>query len=232
MIAPARIGLVTLTSVAALLLPFPSAGQKPGVPAIVDQVVQAYGGSGVLEAVGALRLEGTITAHPRREQGTFRRSITGPGSMDVRLQYPSTTEIRVLSEWKGFRGSDPDHLTEVEGPLLGAMRLQGARASVPWILLGMKDALRVVAVRTEDVVLEGDLAPGLTLRFFIHRGTHRVTRSESEVRVGATVIPFSTDYADFRKVRGVLVAHLEETHASGVHTATTRVERVTVEPAR
>ena len=49
--------------------------------------------------------------------------------------------------------------------------------------------------------------------------------------MGDAVVKFRTDYGQFRRVNGLLVAFREDTWASGVHTATKLVQTVVQNPA-
>lgn len=198
--------------------------------AVVDAVVQAYGGSRAVDAVDALRLEGGIVTHPGEAQGSFIRIGEGPDRLKVLLHYPDRVEIRIVDEDEGLNGSSPETLGRASGPMLDAMHLQAARSWVPWILQDMRDRLVVERDDAGVVVLAGDVAPGLRLRFFVRTESHHVTRTESEMAMGPMSMVFATDYGDFRSVSGVLVAFSEESWASGTHTASLSVSHAVLNP--
>jgi hypothetical protein len=220
---------VILVALACLAIPDNAASQADDVQSVIAQVLEAYGGARLAE-VGALRLEGDIYAFPRREDGRFIRIVEGPGRLKTLLHYPSNTEARILRDERGWRGPTPGTVVEVSGPMLQAMTLQSARAGIPWIVAGLRSVLRITAQSENTVVLTAELSEQLLLRFFIDTRSHQVRRSESDVRMGSRTIPFSTDYSDFRTIDGIVVAFREDTYASGVHTATSTVQHVVLNP--
>lgn len=179
---------VTPTVVFTLCLAFSQAAPAQEARAPVDRVMEAYGGMARLAEIPAYRVEGRIRAHPREEDGHFVRVLEGPARLKVSLRYPSGSEVRILQDRRGWRGSAPDRLTAVDGPLLHAMRLQSARAALPWMIFAMRDMLTVTKEGPHGTVLEGPLDAGLVLRFFVQRPSYRVVRSEGEIHLGERTI--------------------------------------------
>lgn len=198
--------------------------------AIVAQVMDAYGGRDALAGVEALRLDGTIVTHPAEAHGSFIRIVEGGDSLKVLLHYPQRVEIRIVDGDDGYNGSTPQSLSPASGPMLAAMQLQAARSWVPWILDAMEDRLEVERTDPDLTVLAGDLRDGLRLRFFIEGASHHVLRTESEMSTGGMSMVFATDYGDFREVDGILVPYVEESFASGTHTASLVVEQAEINP--
>lgn len=210
---------LVLAAVAVAAVSTPVSAQSPDPGAVVDQVMAAYGGAEALSGIEALRLEGTIVTHPAQAHGSFVRISQGRDTLKVLLHYPHRVEIRIVDGDRGYNGSSPGSLTPAEGPMLAAMQLQAARSWVPWILNELRDGLEVERDSPDLMVLAGDLAPGLRLRFFVEGASHHVLRTESVMAMGSMSMVFATDYGDFRTVDGVLVPFHEESFASGTHTA-------------
>jgi hypothetical protein len=215
---------------AATLVAAPACAQTPDPGAVVDAVLEAYGGSPALQDVEAVRLEGTIVTATQGEHGSFVRIVEGQDRLKVLLHYPGRVEIRVVDGADGWNGPSPESLVAAEGPALAAMRLQASRSWIPWILDDMRDSLAVERADADVVVMSGRLAPGLALRFFVDARTHRVLRSESDMDAGGMQMKFATDYGDFRQVSGVLFPFREESFAADTHTASLSVERVVLNP--
>jgi hypothetical protein len=222
--------LLLLCSTLSLLASANAAAQSADVSGLVDEVMEAYGGRATLDAVEAIRLEGSIQAHTRQARGSFVRVTEGQDRLKVLLHYPSSVEIRIIEGNEGWRGPSPDRLAPANGPLLGSMKLQAARSNVPWIMDAMRDRLTVERSDDRLTVLSGEIQSGLTLRFFIDNTYHHVLRSESELAAGPMNVAFATDYGDFREVDGVAVPFREESFASGMHTATLLIQRAVVNP--
>jgi hypothetical protein len=213
------------------VLASPVRAQTPTPGSVVDAVYQAYGGRDHLSDVRALRLEGTVVTAMGGQRGRFIRIVEGHESLKVLLHYPDRVEIRLVDGEKGWNGNTPQTMHEASGAMLAAMQLQASRSWVPWILGKMRDSLRVERADTSVVVMSGGLAPGLALRFWVDAHTHRVLRTESDMDAGGMKMTFATDYGDFRKVSGVLVAFHEENFAAGQHTASMEADTVLVNPS-
>jgi hypothetical protein len=201
-----------------------------GVDALIDSVVLAYGDRDRVLDVETYRLEATMEAHQRPEDATVLRIIRGRDQLAVLIHYPTRVELRVVSGDEAWRGSAPDRLTPVSGPLRAAMQLQAARANIPWSLHDWRSEARLVDSADSVLVLEVPLEPTLLLRAVIDAHTYRVVAAETLIRMDGMELSFATQYSDFRAVDGVLFPFHEENYASGVHTASTQVELIEVDP--
>jgi hypothetical protein len=196
----------------------------------VDAVVEAYGGAKAVRAVRSYRLDGTVDARDRGERGEVTRAVVASSALTVFVRYPSTSEVRVVDGDVGRRGTTFADLVPVQGPLLGSMMVQAARANLPWLLDARRSELRQAAPDTAGTTLELSLREGLRLFATVDARTHLITRTVGEVSAGPTVVRFQTDLSDFRLVDGVRFAFHEENFASGRHTGTTTVTRIVVNP--
>ncbi len=214
----------------AVVFAAPARAQTPTPGQVVDAVLEAYGGAGVLRTVQAIRLDGTIVTTTGEHPGRFIRIAQGPKDLEVLLHYADHVEIRVLKGARGWEGDAPQTLRAATGPMLAAMELEAARSWVPWILDEMRSRLRIERADTNVVVMAGGLAPGLALRFWVDARSHRVLRTESDMDTGGMRMAFATDYGDFRRVSGVLVPFREVSFEAGAHVATLTVERARINP--
>ena len=199
--------------------------------ALVDSVLEAYGGLESIRAVEAYRLEATMQAHSRGQQARTIRISEGVRRLQVMISYPDGAEIRIVDGDRGHSGSSLETLAPAAGPALSAMTLQAARAHVPWILDAMRSRVTGVAVEGPYDGLEIRFSDAESLRLLVEPQTHFIVTAESTVRAGGMNIAFRTDFSDFRRVGGILFAFHEENFAAGTHTATTTVERVVLNPA-
>jgi len=215
----------------ALVAPAASAGlQQESVDEIVGAILQAYGGRSAVLSVHSYRMEATVDALSRGERGQVTRTATAPAALTVLIRYASASELRAVDGNTGRRGTSPADLVPVQGPLLGSMIVQAARAHLPWILDTRRADVRLVERGAAGDVVELPLQQGLRVQATIDRGSRLITRTVGLVPAGPTEIRFQTDFSDFRKVSGVLFPFREENHASGVHTGTTIVTSILVNP--
>ncbi len=222
--------LQMLAVLVACFLALPALSQSTTAGAVIDSVMEAYGGRRALLAVRAYRLDGVLRAHVRKRNAEVVRIVRRPLDLDVMIRYPSGMEIRRNAAGGAWRGGSPHTLVPVQGPMRGAVVLQAARANLPWLLEEMRGRARLSRSASGFYVLEIPVEEGLLLIVFVDGATRRIVRSESVVKAGKREIRFQTQYSDFRKVKGVLFPFREETYVSNVHTGTTVVNRIRVNP--
>lgn len=197
---------------------------------VIDRVLAAYGGLEVIRAVDSYRQEGLLVALQSGSHGRVYRIAAGPDRLSVLMEYPDRSEVRTLESGFARRGPAPAAVVEVSGMLAGAIVLQAARAWLPWILDDRRSDAVVVGSAEGRTILDLRIADNLMLRAFVDEETSLIVRSESVLESAPGTIGFATDYSDFRSVSGVLFAFREETFASGIHTGSTVIESVEVNP--
>ena len=184
---------------------------------LVDDVIAAYGGAAAWGKVKSFRQTGTVASPMRPAPGNVTRLWTRPDKLAFEVVYPSGTETRIVDGDHGTQNGKP-----ASGAGLGAMRLQAARLAIPALLLDRRADVKV----RDGNVLELAVAPGLTLTMEVDPKTNRVTRSVSKLEG----MEFSTNYAGFRSVDGLLFPFTEENFANGTKTATTTLAKIEVNP--
>ena len=208
----------------------PVAAQPSGEHPLIDKIIAAYGERRQVLAVRSYRMEAGLRASARGQDADVIRIAEGSSRLKVLVRYPDSVEIRVLDGEQTWRGGAAQDLVVVRGPLRGAIVLQAARATLPWILEQLRTKTQLIGTRNGAPVLEISLGEGLTLRAIIDPQTYRIVRAEGALRMGGSEIRFATEYSDFRTVDGVLFAFHEENYASGTHTGTTVVKNIQLNP--
>lgn len=211
------------------------AGPAPGAHALIEQVLQAYGGRATLERVHAYRIEGEVFSAMRHTTAPIVRVFERPGRFKTLIDYAGGPEARLLDGARGWRNEHGDALEPASGPMLAAIVLQAKRADVPWILAEYDTAARLIPPVTRDGValagLEIPLGGGLVFRAYVNPETHLVTISQGLIELGAMRTHFETYYSDFRDADGVRFAFHEDNWASGVQTGVTEIKSVKLNPA-
>ena len=201
---------------------------------LIDRVLFAYGGD-KLDSVRTYRMEGIVAAKMRQTEGKMVRLFARPDRLYVDLAYKSKPERRFLDQSRGWR-TDPQGggIREVGGHLLKSMILQAARSNIPWILSERrKDAAQIPPLKVDDRMTIGIqvlLEPGLFLRLYADPKTARIVYSQAILNAETLKTHFETAYSDFKEVEGILFAHHEENWASGFHTGTTKIQKITINP--
>ena len=206
-----------------------AAGPPQSVEALVDRVVEAYGGKRAIAAFGARVEVGETTSvlHPG-EPGRIRRVVTPAGSLRVEVRFPGGgEEVRVLHRGRGTRNGAE---VAAGSPPHAAMVLQAARLDLPLLL--HKARQRVLDRGTKELegrsvrVLELPLTRGLVVRADVDPASGRILRSSGAA--GDPQLEFATAYSDFRKVKGILVPFREENWAQGQRTGETALQKVEI----
>jgi hypothetical protein len=222
---------------AALALAAPSAphAAPPADPrALIAQVLTAYGGRDALEKVHSYRMEGDLLNLHHNESSPTVRIFARPDRLKILIGYEGASEVRLVDGTKGWRSSGGDPLEPSEGPMLGAMLLQAARADVPWFLMeNVTDARVIDPIERKGAQLLGlefAMGFGLDFRVYVHPVTHRVVMSQGDLTHAGAYTHFETMYSDFRDVSGILFAFREENWASDVQTGVTTIRRIVANP--
>lgn len=227
--------ILTLPALLVALFLSVTAGERPAdepgmrTAQLLDAMVEAYGGRQALRAVTALRMEGRITTSQSME-GTVVRISRGPGSLASIVEYPGRAEIRILSGTQAWRGGSHDALENAPPAMHAAMQMQSARLLTPWILDQYRDRVELVEESASGALVRLELAPDQFLWARLDSSSRLVTWTASVFRMGELELEFTTRYADFRPVDGVLFPHREENTAQKVPTATLEFTSVSTNP--
>jgi hypothetical protein len=220
-----------LALVACAALAAPAFAADSSSEALLAKLVAAYGGQAQLDAVRSYRMTGTVLAERARAAAPMQRVLVRPDRLRVVIEYPTGSELREIDGARGWRGS-PQARVPATGALLDSMRLQLARAKLPWILLERRASLGACGADASpgSACLAVQLEEGLELDAYVEPRTGLVVRAVTRLERGPLRTSFDTRFSDFRKVDGVEFAFKEENFAGGTHTAVTSVETITVNP--
>ncbi len=218
--------MTALAVLAALLAaaPAPAPSADAGVAALVDKVVEAYGGKAALEKYPVMVQEGEVVAHQASDVGRLLRIYERPRRLRVTIAYPGGgPEQRILDGRQGWRDG-----REVSGtPAWAAMILQAARMELPLSLLaGVGRLVDEGTVERDGKRLRAltlPLGDGAGVTAEIDPATGHVVRTVARMPGGVGSLEFVTAYSDFRKVSGVLVPFREENFVQGRHSGTTEI---------
>jgi hypothetical protein len=225
-------GLILLLAMLGLGIPAP--GWTATVDQVVDAVIALYGGKEALGPVRSYRMEGKLLSLLEEGEAPFRRLFRRPADLAVVIDYASGPERRFLFGGKGWRRKQHGREEPVGGFLLDSMVLQAARSDLPWILDERRGSLTMTAARAggkDYLLLAVPLKPGLSLTVTVDASSYLITASEGTMKttpMGGT--GFRTEYADFRRVQGILFPFAESNWASGQRTGNTAIQKVVLNP--
>lgn len=234
-VAPHSPAWLAPLAVAFLALAAPVRAAEPRDAAdLIGRMLRAHGGWARLSAVKSYRAEGELFSVRRHDASPTVRVSAGPTRFKSIIDYPDGHEARLLDGPHGWRAVGGQAFEPSSGPMLEAMRLQAARAAVPWILHGHERDARLIEPYEADSArwpgLEITLEGGLLLRVYADPVTWRARMSQGLLTHGGMQTHFETFYDDWKRIDGVWFPHLEQNWASGAHTGQTLLKHVQFGP--
>jgi len=216
-----RLFLLTLL----IIFSRPGLTQDQDVQAVLDQLVQTYGGESNLRKMDSMVQEWDLTALMGNRHGTDTRSIRAPGQLRVDLSYPKKSETRILngdSAFVIFEGAGPE---AVSGMQRDAMRLQLMRLYSPLML---RDKIDSVSLLEQGGLTALSLVEnGVHVHYMVNKENWHIEKVAGSLMMNGNEIQFLTEYSDFTMIEGVLVHQKENKFASGMNTATLELRKIT-----
>jgi len=227
--------LLTLASLGCLSLPAMALEQDAASLALVDKVVQAYGGASQIEQMVSLNADGLINAIVRNAAGTYKRWFQRPRMLRVETVYPATTETRVLNGELAWRFTGGNLMTGVEGPGRLAMIYQYKQLDLPYGLLKGSYNLRYAGSEnvgnqaTEVMDLWDDEGPNI--RVNVDSTTHLIVKVTGTIESGGHSMVLAAEFSDFRPVDGMPLPFHINNYAGGIAISETVITRYAVNPS-
>ena len=161
--------------IALALLCLSAAATSLHAATLADEVVAAYGGRAALAKVHAVRESGTVVSMMRSGTGKTVRTFAYPDRLSVAIEYPQSSELRVVSGARGWQNGK-----EASGAQLDAMALQAARLNAARLLAEQPSSIRQDGASKLVVTLPR----GLTLALEIDPKTHYIVHSAGTLTGG------------------------------------------------
>jgi len=225
-----------ILAVACLLnLPAVAAEQDKEALALVDRIVQAYGGAGAIERIVAVNAEGHINASMRNDHGTYKRWLQRPRKLRVEIAYQRGTESRILNGDQVWRSDGDGAAKSVSGPGYLAVVYQYKQLDLPCGLLKGSYRLRhagkesVEGVETE--VLEASDMEGPSMRINVDAASHYIVRVGGRIELGGAATELAAVFSDYRPVEGVPMPFRIRNYAGGMAVSETIIQRYSVNPS-
>ena len=214
---------VSLT-LACLLISTASMAQLPDIDAVLNEMVEVYGGEQNLGKMDRMVQEWALVARMGNRHGTDLRSVNLPMQLKVELTYPDKTETRILNGASGFTifGDRPAQAAAI--PQRDAMMLQLMRMYSPLALRNFKNVIKLSDNGSEYVLTLS--AHGVVSEYFVNKESRRIERVAGTLKINGNLMSFVTEYSDFKMVDGVLVHQREDKYAGTVNTAQLQLRRI------
>ncbi len=218
----------------ALALPVAAAEQDAASKALVDKVIQAYGGAAAIERLESFTAQGRITALMRGVHGTYKRWFVRSGMLRVETHYPNSSETRVLNSGKAWTSNSGGPLRAVNGPPRMAMIYQHKQLDLPYGLLKAGYNLRHLG--TESVreqlteVMDAWDDDGSTLRLNVDSVSHYIVKVTGFINASGQTANLGVQFSDFRSVDGVPMPFMIHNYAGEIPISQTVISGYTANP--
>ena len=225
---------LTLISLGFLSLPAAALEKDAASLALVDKVVQAYGGPAQIEQMVSLNADGLINAIVRNASGTYKRWFQRPRMLRVETVYPETTETRVLNGELAWRITGGNMMVGVEGPSRQAMIYQYKQLDLPYGLLKGRYNLRHAG--TETVANQATEAmeiwdeEGPNIRVNVDATTHLIVKVTGQIAFGSQTMVLAAEFSDFRPVDGTPMPFHMKNYAGSTTISETVITRYAINP--
>jgi hypothetical protein len=203
-------------------------GMTDDVKALVDKVIEAYGGKEAIDRVKSIFIRGKITAFMPVDEGAYTIYFKMPGKLRVHIAYQNYTEDRILNGRRGYQGNDGVPLHEVSGIRYLSIAYQYKAQDIPYGLLhnayrlSYKGKESVNAVPVEVLGLEDEDGP--SMKIYIDTKNFLIVKISGLFYVGGTETSLSSEFGDFRRLDGMEFPFTIVNYAGGQKVADTRME--------
>lgn len=226
-----RIGLS-----AALLLSIPvhALERDTASLALVEKIVQAYGGAEAIERIVAVNAEGEIKTLMRDESGTYKRWFKRTRMLRVETVFPQRAETRLLDGEQVWRSAGGSALKLASGPSHLAVVYQYKQLDLPYGLLKGGYNLRYAGKdrlngrETEAMEVWDDEGP--PMRVNVDAASHYIVGVSGSLSQGGHSMALAVEFSDFRPVEGMPMPFHLRNHAGGRPVSETTIQRYTVNP--
>ena len=214
----------SLVLAAGLIACAPAQAQTEDIGAVLDHVIEAYGGEDNLRKLDRMVQEWDFYAPMRQRHGSDIRRVQVPDQLKVELRYPDKTETRVLSGDRGYVRFDDGDPAIASDHQRDAMRLQLMRLYSPLLLRERIDSLQMAS---DGGYLALTLVEhGLRTDYLVNSRNWRIETVVGTLTIRGMEMQFRTEYSDFKFIDGVLIHRKENKFAGDVNTAKLRLRRV------
>jgi len=207
-------------------------GQK--ITSIINKVVEASGGKETIESMRSLYAKGEIEAFMLHDQGTYEFYFKQGRKLRVETRYKHSSELRILNGDKGYRSNDGLPFEEVHGPRYFAMVYQYKHLD---ILRGLANGIYnvslegVSSVNGDDVdILKLNDKEGTLMDIYVGKSNPLILKVTGYFSEGSKKMNLSSEFSDFRKVRGLVLPFKTTNYAEGLKIGQTVINQYVMNP--
>jgi len=198
----------------------------------IANMVKAYGGKEQLAKVRGISAEGLITSSTDGK-GSYYRYMQPDGKLYVHIRYSDSSEKRILNGTNGYRGFD-GRIRKVIGAPYDAMVYQYNQLDLPFGL--MNGTFRILEHRQDKLngvnveVLKLADKHGYEIEVYISARNYHILKVVGYFTIGQKKASLGVEFMDYRKVKGILLAHKAINYAMDSRISETQIAQYTINP--
>ncbi|MFZ5995866.1 MAG: hypothetical protein ACOYW7_00020 [Nitrospirota bacterium] len=208
------------------------------VAAVINNVIEAYGGKEAIGNIHTLRARGTITTRMSGKQGVYEVQFKRDRKLFVETRYGDSWERRILNGTRGYRTSDRHALEEVSGPRYLSMLYQYKHLNLLYDLVrgayqirpGGRDATYSSLYGNDVEKFTMADNEGAVIETYIDTRTSYIIKVVGYFKAGDKTTSLSAEFSDFKKVDGRVFPFKVTNFAGGLKIAETVIETYTINP--
>ena len=205
------------------------------VVSLVEKIITANGGKAAVAGMTSVHASGDIEAYMRGDRGRYELFFQRPGKLRVDTQYQRSSETRILNDSRGYRGTDKNPLSPVQGHPLLAMGYQYCHFDLVYALLTGVYAVRMKGQEilngkpVEVIHLIADDGPPMDV--YVDSETFLILKVTGYFSVtDGRLTTLSSEFSDFRKVGDTVFPFTVINYAGGEKIAETRMKTYRINP--
>jgi hypothetical protein len=196
------------------------------IKSLIAKVINAYGGKRNIENVKTVYARGNINAFAFDDKGVYVYYFERPGRLRVEIKYSRSSELRILDDGEGYESVDSAPITKVKGVRYLAMLFQYKQLDLPYGLsvdayqMHYEGKANLNGVKVDVISLNDKEGPPMkvyidTEKFFIRKssGYFSITKN--------SVTTLSSEFADFKRIDGIVLPFKITNFADGQKIAET-----------
>lgn len=205
------------------------------ITSIINKVIDAYGGKDIIEGIHSIHAKGKIEAFMLHDRGTYEFYFKRGGKLRVETKYEHSSEVRVLSDERGYRSTDTLPFEEVYGPRFLSMVYQYKHLNILHDLITGAYRIRSVGLsRTSGDNIEVfrlNDKEGTVMDVSVDKQTFFIIKVAAYFSAENKQIDLSAEFSDFRKVGDAVFPFTITNYAGGLKIARTVIEKYSLGPS-
>jgi len=199
------------------------------VEEIVSKIVDAHGGIQALSHITTVHAKGFVTAVFRKDEGSYERWLVRDRKLRVETLYSRSKEYRVLNGTRGFRGTANTTMTEVTDQQYEAMVYQYKQLEMPYAF--SKRLHKIAYVGEAEVkgkpavILDVTDEEGPPMKVYADKASFLIVKTAGFFTVSGRNTDLSVEFADYRKIGGILLPFRITNYGSGYRIGETVIEK-------